>query len=233
MSNYADYTYQSKNVLKRFSHQRRLKHALNLIQTDGDIRLLDFGCGDGKFLHQLRKTGEKNIALYGFEPMLGTEGGDGIPIFKTWNEVQETANIAQFNCITCFEVLEHFSPPQQIRLIEQITGVLEKDGILIISVPVEIGIPSLIKNLIRKRSCNGKSKYLYTCRNIFRAFLGKPFSDYRQGNGYLYDHMGFYYRDLEKILCRYFQLIEKTYSPFNFLGSNFNSQIFYKVKVKK
>jgi hypothetical protein len=62
--------------------------------------------------------------------------------------------------------------------------------------------------------------------------LGRPFKEYRSGDGYLYEHLGFNHRKLEKVVADYCIILEKHYSPFKFLGYNFNSQVFYKLKPK-
>ncbi|GHT74958.1 hypothetical protein AGMMS50262_08980 [Bacteroidia bacterium] len=232
MSNYSNYTYHSKNVFKRFAHQKRFKRAIDLIQANDDIRLLDFGCGDGFFLNQLKESYSGKIDLLGFEPILDPIENNTVCIVNSWEKVQILVNSSDLNYVTCFEVLEYFTEQKQIELIEQIVSVLKKDGILIVSVPVETGIPSLIKNSIRKRSCNRKYQYLYSYKNIFYAFLGKPILDYRQGDDYLWEHIGFRFQDLEKIFSIYFHVLQKSYSPFGILGRHFNSQVFYKLQKK-
>lgn len=50
---YAEHTYNSKNMLQRFAHRMRFKKSLNLMPSGREIRLLDYGCGDGFFLNIL------------------------------------------------------------------------------------------------------------------------------------------------------------------------------------
>jgi cyclopropane fatty-acyl-phospholipid synthase-like methyltransferase len=232
MANYADYTYNSKNGLKRFAHRKRFQYAIDLIPKENATRLLDFGCGDGLFLNQLNKMHRREIRLLGFEPFLHPIDDNVVPIVADWQDViKETANDHLFNCITCFEVLEHFSPQKQIALIEQMCSVLCENGLLIVSVPIESGIPSLVKNIIRRRN-NKKKRQLYSYKNIVHSFWGKSMDDYRQGGDYL-EHLGFYLADLEKIFSRYFHILDKTYSPFQWLGKQVNSQVFYRLQKKE
>jgi hypothetical protein len=84
MSDYRDYTYHSKNVLKRFSHQKRFKRAIDLISVNDGIRLLDFGCGDGFFLNQLKKSWGGKNSLLGFEPILDPIDDNNVLIVNSW-----------------------------------------------------------------------------------------------------------------------------------------------------
>jgi cyclopropane fatty-acyl-phospholipid synthase-like methyltransferase len=220
---YADSTYNSKNPLKRFSHRMRFKKSLNLIPLDNNIRLLDFGCGDGLFLNRL------NIKLngggvIGYEPYMSPISGNSVVILQDWTEVKQKA---PFDCITCFEVLEHFSPNKQREVLQEMHSILTGNGLLIISVPIEKGFPSVVKNIIRRLKY--KDKVTYSIKNIVTSFYGKPLPEFRQDNKHL-NHLGFYYHDLEAILLQYFDIIEKCFSPFPFFGYNVNSQIFFKLK---
>jgi SAM-dependent methyltransferase len=204
---------------------------MGLIPVNTPVRLLDFGCGDGLFLNRIKELQEENSNLFGFEPILESVKNNTIPIMKNWDEVtaEVTAHSA-FDYVTCFEVLEHFAPGKQIELIEQMGSVLKKDGLLIVSVPIESGFLSLVKNIIRRKE-KKRQRDLFSYQNIFASFLRKPLSAYRQGDDYL-EHLGFYFQDLEKIFHRYFYILKKSYSPFGGMGSYFNSQIFYQLKKK-
>jgi hypothetical protein len=76
-----------------------------------------------------------------------------------------------------------------------------------------------------------KDKTTYSLKNIVASFWGKPLPKYRQGEEYL-NHLGFYYQDLESVFLQYFDVVEKSLSPFPCLGYNVNSQVFYKLKKR-
>ena len=47
-------------------------------------------------------------------------------------------------------------------------------------------------------------------------------------NGYIYSHVGFRYKDLEKLLfTQKLKIRRRIFSPFNLLGSILNSQVFF------
>ena len=233
MANYADYTYNSKNRLQRFSHRKRFKNSVNLFNDTENARLLDYGCGDGFFLNQLVNFNFEKISLVGYEPVLEPEMNDKINIMKNWEDVLENVvNDGKFDYITCFEVLEHFSIKKQMEIIENINRVLVDDGLFIVSVPIEKGISSLVKNLIRKRNA-GRLKPVYSFRNMIKSVFSKPIAELRKGDEYIYHHVGFYFNDLETVFSKYFTLVKKQYSPFKRMGYNFNSQVFYQLKKNR
>ena len=50
---YDRYTFNSSNLLARFSHRSRYKLGVKLIKKEKNLNILDFGCGDGRFLNDL------------------------------------------------------------------------------------------------------------------------------------------------------------------------------------
>lgn len=229
MTNYAGITYNAKNPLRRFSHRTRFRKSIESIRVKENIRVLDYGCGDGLFLNRLKEACSNENYLLGYEPFLDAVAENSVRIVSEWESV--VANVekyGKFDYITCFEVLEHFSRERQVEAIEKILPILTDDGFFIVSVPVEIGFPSFIKNMLRRYNTK-KDKAVYKARNIIASLFGKPLPEFRQRDGYL-NHMGFYFTDLEQVFIPYFKIIRKTYSPFKYLGYNLNSQVFYNLK---
>ena len=229
--NYSDSTYNSKNILKRFAHRKRFKNSLKLIEIKEGMQLLDFGCGNALFLNQLSQKSSVKINVVGFEPFMESIMLNSIKIEKEWERIEDivTEN-GPFDYITCFEVLEHFSAEKQIEIIDRMKNVLSENGYLIVSVPIEKGFSSLIKNIIRKIDFPKSPEY--TIENITASFFGKKMQDIRRGENY-FTHMGFYFDDLEKIILSKFTIEHKFFSPIKSLGYDFNSQVFYKLKLKR
>jgi SAM-dependent methyltransferase len=198
-----------------------------MISPAKDIRLLDFGCGDGRFLNMLSCTNIGGGILIGFEPYMESIPGNPADILRNWEEVEYRG---PFDYITCFEVLEHLGVTSLPEALQRMESVLTDDGLLVVSVPIEKGFPSVVKNISRKFDSRRKNKKIYSMKTILSACLGKPLPLFRQGE-YL-GHLGFYYTDLESILMQHFDMIERSFSPFSCFGSNLNSQVFYKLKKK-
>jgi len=222
---YSRKTYDSFNPLARFAHRQRFQNSILSIIPANGVSVLDYGCGDGKFLNELlEKYKDKGLKLAGFEPLMESIDSNKIKIVKTLEELKGE----KFDFVTCFEVLEHFNPKNQELIFKDFTTLLKKDGKLIISVPIEIGFPALIKNLRRKYSFKGKQ---FSFKNILKSMRAVPMPEYRNREGYL-DHMGFNYKDLELLFAKFFIIKSKTYSPYKNLSSNFNSQVFYELTLK-
>ena len=109
---------------------------------------------------------------------------------------------------------------------------MNKDGIVIISVPVEIYFPSFIKNIIRLKYTKLDFKYV---KNMLKAAFAQDIPEIRNEEGYISTHMGFNHRKLEVLFEESFRIIQKVNSPLKWVPTIANSQVFYKLekKVKK
>ena len=227
---YAEYTYDSKNPLARIAHRKRFSLALKLILTQKFDSLLDYGTGDGKLLIELKKEIPKSTYLSGYEPIMKDPKINGIKFYKEFSEIGER----KFNVITCFEVLEHFNKRAEREMLLKISDLLKEDGILIISVPIEIGLPSLVKNV--RRLFYGNMKWNFN-RRFFRDSVKCLFAldipEIRNSEGFINSHAGFNHKKLEKLFPEKFEIVSKIYSPFQKMPMTCNSQVFYKLKKKR
>ena len=222
-------TFNSSNPLVRFSHQKRLSISLELTPKPSKW-LLDYGGGDGTFCHEFIKNhnNQDNIVLY--EPYLAFGYEDNITIARKWEEVISIVEISGSPDVICiFEVMEHFTEKLQIRTINQISNIIDRDGILIISVPIEGGVPSLVKNLFRRLRYGGGS--IYNFGHIVKSLFWMPIPEARSGDKYL-THMGFYYKDLVNLLEEKFNIVRIVSSPMRFMLRGLSSQVFIVARPK-
>ena len=231
---YEDNTINSANPLARFAHRSRYGFSLSMIEGRNNINLLDFGCGDGTFLSNASNKENTNTYV-GFEPYMESIIKEkNIKIYSNWNDIKNVViKNGKFDVVTCFEVMEHFSEERQKTALENIKEILKEDGNLIISVPIEKGLPVIPKNLRRIAISYKGNEKIYTFKNIVYSLFGiksESLNSIRIGNDYL-SHMGFYFTDLEALLKKYFKIESINYSPFPIFPYFFNSQVFYKLSL--
>lgn len=231
---YEDNTINSANPLARFAHRSRYGFSLSMIEGRNNINLLDFGCGDGTFLSNASNKENTNTYV-GFEPYMESIIKEkNIKIYSNWNDIKNVViKNDKFDVVTCFEVMEHFSEERQKTALENIKEILKEDGNLIISVPIEKGLPVIPKNLRRIAISYKGNEKIYTFKNIVYSLFGiksESLNSIRTGNDYL-SHMGFYFTDLEALLKKYFKIESINYSPFPIFPYFFNSQVFYKLSL--
>ena len=113
------------------------------------------------------------------------------------------------------------------EVIKILKKIAKKNSTIVISVPIEIGFSSLIKNLIRI-FYNSKHENT-TFNNLLKSIFRKKID--RGNKKYIKSHIGFDYIELKKILQNHFLIKNITYSPFNFFKGILNSQIFFIFKL--
>src|ERR1043165_3154611 len=145
----------SKSWLISWSHRSRFQVALQLAKEFAGKTVLDYGSGDGSFLAMLMNTPQAPSAAVGAEvdqrviddcrERLGNVPG---LTFMNSEELDSEEIATTFDAIVCMEVLEHVLAPD--LLIKKFARLLTQSGKLLISVPVETGLPLLVKQSVRR-----------------------------------------------------------------------------------
>jgi SAM-dependent methyltransferase len=137
----------------RWKRAKRVSFYLN-----NGAKILDIGCGNGRFLNALLKFGK--FELYGTE-MKGNSANRAMRIPEINLKIgalSETDYASEFfDTITMFHVFEHLTEPK--NTLEIIEKIIKKRGIFIISFP---NIDSLQSNLFK-----GKWLHLDPPRHLF------------------------------------------------------------------
>lgn len=118
------------------THILRIEKLTRTIRTDGEpVRLLDFGCGWGKFIAACREFGFDAIGVDRSSPRAE---GSAIRIFSSLDEIR---GLSRFHAITLFEVLEHLDEPGAIlrTLAERVVP----GGLLILETPDCSGVTAI------------------------------------------------------------------------------------------
>lgn len=221
---YSEHTYNSKNPLARFAHRARFAKGIKIVLEKEFKDILDYGAGDNMFLEELKLKNE-SIQLNAYEPILKIVSNDEIKVFSKLEDLKDK----KFDVVTCFETLEHFNENAQSQMVQEFHKKLNDKGRVIISVPIEIGFPSIIKNI--RRLGYGKRNHV-DIKNSIQCLLGRDVPEVRQLEGFIPSHIGFNHNKLEKIFLKFFKISRKETSPFKNLSDQFNSQVFYILEKK-
>lgn len=205
------YLSHSKSPLFHFSHTARFRKTVELINPQPGQTILDYGCADGRLLQMLPNSVNK----IGYDP--NPSDTNGLMITK------DISSLEAHSCdtITLCEVLEHVSKSEVEKILNDCRRLLKPKGKLIVSVPIEVGLSALVKNVARWIKVRPLERQL-TIKNVVRAAMYLPA---KREPEYLdvYGHTGFDYR---KLRLDGFALERTMYSPLPF-GAILNSQVFY------
>ena len=232
-----------RSAIISWSHRKRFEFGLRLIRQLNARRLLDYGCGDGTLLAMLQDTAARPESCTGAE--IETKVVEdcrrrfGHLANVRFLEVPALASPeyqGHFDVVVCTEVLEHVVELEEV--IQKLRMLLADGGKLVISVPVEVGLPVLFKQTVRRiAGWRGVGDYKWTSRYAARemwasVFAGEeqhiPRQPYRNEDGsQSYDHKGFNWRHLRALLRHSFDVERVVASPLRALGPNFASQVWF------
>ncbi len=222
---YSNLTNKSNVFLKRFTHSTRHIKCSKFVDSFNYNNFLDFGSGDGQLFEYLKTKKNKNY--YAYEPykqmyrqfLKNKKITNNIKLIKNKKNLKKNF----YDVITINEVFEHLPNKKILEVIKLLKLISRKKSTIIITVPLEVGLSSLVKNLIRFAS---KSIHEgLTVKNLFKSFFYRKIN--RGSRVYYNSHIGFNHHDLKKILANNFTITNITYSPFDYLKSFLNSQVFF------
>jgi SAM-dependent methyltransferase len=234
-----------RSGLVRWSHGSRFELARALVAPREGGRLLDYGCGDGTFVAMVHAGFQEAVGL-DVDPKqieecnarLGHLPGVRFGLTRPGAAGGAASAAHEWNVVTCMEVLEHCLEPERRRVIGELAGLVQPSGVVIVSVPIEIG-PSIVgKQFARaaaglRRLGDYEHRERYSILELARSAAGAavprvvlegrgPAGPYRY-----YGHKGFDYRDVGAELSEHFTIERRIYSPMRFLGPVLNSQAWF------
>ena len=245
--------YAKKQILSRdplisWSHRRRFEVGLQLAQEFSGKRVLDYGCGDGTFLAMLMNTFFAPLVAVGAEThpsviqdcrvRLGTRPGLSFVLIDV---LDAPDHLGAYDGVICMEVLEHLVDVGAV--LQTLARLLAPSGKLLISVPVETGLPLIIKQAVRRvAGWRGLGDYpgtgSYTLSEYWasvfagcRQHIRRPIYTSEDGTRF-HDHKGFNWMALRETLAQRF-LIERTISsPLGWLSPHLASQVWFLAREK-
>jgi len=245
--------YAAKQIFCRdrviaWSHRRRFETGLRLARRFKGRRVLDYGCGDGTFLALLDATDAAPSHALGVEL-------DNVQVrdcqarfadrarlrFGLIAELDDEFHRERYDGVACMEVLEHVVALDAV--IERLWRVLSPDGTLIVSVPVETGIPLLVKQAARRvAGWRGIGDYPGTSPYAPREYIASVFAGRRPhlerpvygtgGSSPFHDHKGFNWMAMRDRLEERFVVERTCASPVRCLSPHLGTQAWFVMRKK-
>tara|TARA_X000001316_G_C919229_1_gene33357 strand:- start:219 stop:902 length:684 start_codon:yes stop_codon:yes gene_type:complete len=201
---YEKQTYNSPNPIARFAHRSRFKASIELaarlLPLDG--LLVDFGAGDGKFLHEVGRqiTTVRRLAI---EPYMDITL-PGIERVKSFEEID--ANTVDL--ITLLEVAEHLTDYELGKFLSDAKHALKDKGLLLITVPIMYGLALPVKELSRMMLHRRLSD-----TSIMEMTRGTFGFEIARAENRKTSHKGFDFRELQKEIDKHFIPVDSFYLP--------------------
>jgi SAM-dependent methyltransferase len=237
---YAQKQINSRSRLIAWSHRGRFATGLRLARKVGGARTLDYGCGDGTFLGLLMNGQPAPRLAVGAE-LTTAIVADCRERFKAQKglhfvlveDLERPAHHGAYDAIYCMEVLEHVIDPT--AMLDTFKRLLAPGGTLVVSVPIETGIPVVVKQIVRRiAGWRGVGHYPgttgYTLPELLRSVFARssqhitrPMITGDDGSTF-YDHKGFNWRVLRALVRAEFELVRESTSPVEWLGPQLGTQ---------
>lgn len=232
--------------LMEWSHRRRFARAVRLARPYAGRSLLDYGCGDGTLLAFLAEDFPRAVGAE-IDPRLARDCAERFRhlsnvTFVVTDELTALPD-GSFGLIICTEVMEHCTTENLDAAIATMARLLAPDGALVVSVPVEVGPPLIIKQLARTLKSMRRQEITYRDRERYSpgefltmlvaaedTAIDRP--EYRQDfapdrpNAF-HGHKGFNWRALRRRLSRTFVIERTSFSPVAALGALGASQAWF------
>jgi SAM-dependent methyltransferase len=238
----------SRDKLVAWSHGRRFDTAVSLAREFAGKRVLDYGCGDATFLALTMLTPDAPAVAVGAE--LSREmvqecrlryRDEPRLLFVTLDELASIDHLGRYSAVFCMEVFEHVVDwePELARL----ARLIAPGGKLIISVPVETGLPLMVKQTVRRiAGWRRIGHYPGTSSYSLRELTASVFAGAKQqlkrpvfdtGSGPFHDHKGFNWMVLKERLNQQFVIERVLASPFSWLGPHLATQAWFIARLRK
>ncbi len=228
-----------------WSHRRRFETALSLVAPGSGRPLVDYGCGDGTFLALAHERFPGSVGLEvdpGLVRVCTERFGQLGDLRFMLAQESDALPPGNFGVVLCTEVLEHCPPDAVDVALARMRRLVADDGRVIISVPVETGLPLVVKQAARavaarRVSSDYRHRETYRTREFVRMLapgdrvvVERPVyeTEFESGipNRY-HGHKGFNWRAMRKRVSETFRVIDTRFSPLSWLGPQFASQAWF------
>jgi hypothetical protein len=234
---YASYTRNTTEPLKRIAHSRRFEQVLDLIARplEGDS-ILDYGCADAHLFSYFAPGFSRN-KLVGYDPnpeLLAQASAEVAAKSVLTNDIEaiKLRNPFGFSLIYCIEVCEHLTDRALDELFRNLKALAAPHARIIIGIPMEIGLSGFLKSLYRMVHHDRPGRP--SVANAFRSLFGLPIERKVTDVEWFGNHTGFDYRRLRVQLERSGFRVERLQClPFPMLGSVLNNEIYFVCRLDR
>ncbi len=230
-------TFEDSNLIKRFFQNSRLEEAVRLAtDTDEPDLVVDFGAGNGELCKLLSSRFTKaKILCFEPHPELYEQARENLEGTENIVFITDPAELppASAKLLFCLEVFEHLPEREFNIAMNQIGQILADDGIAIIGVPIEVGIPALYKGIFRmfRRFGEFDARPMKILASLFgRPPAVRPVVELMPDSYFHLHHLGLDHRQFKQQLKRHFQIIKTSSSPFPVFGASINSEQYFVIK---
>lgn len=106
------------------------------LSLDNNIKVLEIGCGMGRFLLHLKEMGYSNLVGVDIdEGQYRIAKKEGLNVFLSDAKTFLLNDTAKYHAVYAFDVLEHIEKSEQLELLKLIFNRLDDNGMLVIQVP--------------------------------------------------------------------------------------------------
>jgi SAM-dependent methyltransferase len=237
-----------KDRLISWSHRSRFQMGVELARKYSGKRVLDYGCGDGTFLAMLMADSAAPRGAVGveahsvlIEDCRARLSNHKDLSFVLTDELDEGRHLRAYDAVFCMEVLEHVVEIEPV--LERLGRLLSASGTLIVSVPVETGLPLVVKQTARRiAGWRGLGDYKHTSAYTPGEYWKSIFADdcqhiarpvYKGEDEYSYhDHKGFNWMLLRNALAERFRIEKTLATPVSWLPPHLASQVWFLARSK-
>lgn len=137
-ASYSTHAHAQTSLFAKLARRKTLRETARAIGRNKQLRILDYGCGNGIFINDLCQLGYVNAVGYDFDPeAVKSARVLGIDATNNWEDV-----VGQFDVITLNHVIEHLPDPAQE--IEKLAQLLRPGGLMIMRTPNNASLMSII-----------------------------------------------------------------------------------------
>ena len=243
---YAQKQLGCRSSVIRWSHTARFRLAMLLAGGRPNGHLLDYGCGDGTFMGFVSDRFAVCVGADVDQAQIDDCRSRFAPLpnlrFCLVRDLDESRHTHAYDVVTCMETLEHCLEPVVDRVLGDLQRLCAPDGVIVISVPIEIGPVFFIKYVVRKLAAiRGLSDYAryesYSLADAWRmAFATRqtvlPRPAYGPAEAPYHSHYGFNWRRLRVKVEDAFELERTLFSPAGWCGGWLSSQVWFVCKPR-